>query len=221
MDDPQRARHAVPAGVQELATQRAELRSPHGIEEDGRREGAGGGGRAGLVSLPTLHTPCYSTVSRIVIGTGPMEMKRRGDDGATRRWANSSGPRLIVCGRSAISTRGDGMPTRNNSARLPRCTSPSHPLLIHPFFFSRFHPPPPYLINHVVAHFRYIRSRPNKRRNSLRARPPPMKRDDPHYPGNDRRYEDLSEGQIPLTESLLDCMERGACLFSLFGGCTH
>ena len=88
-------------------------------------------------------------------------------------------------------------------------------------FFSRFHPPPPYLINHVVAHFRYIRSRPNKRRNSLRARPPPMKRDDPHYPGNDRRYEDLSEGQIPLTESLLDCMERGACLFSLFGGCTH
>ena len=48
-----------------------------------------------------------------------------------------------------------------------------------------------------------------------------MKRDDPHYPGNDRRYEDLSEGQIPLTESLLDCMERGACLFSLFGGCTH
>ena len=101
------------------------------------------------------------------------------------------------------------MPTRNNSARLPRCTSPSHPLLIHPFFFSRFHPPPPYLINHVVAHFRYIRSRPNKRRNSLRARPPPMKRDDPHYPGNDRRYEDLSEGQIPLTESLLDCMERG------------
>jgi hypothetical protein len=95
-----------------------------------------------LVSLPTLHTPCYSTVSRIVIGTGPMEMKRRGDDGATRRWANSSGPRLIVCGRSAISTRGDGMPTRNNAARMPRCTSPSHSLLIHPFFsLDSTHPP--------------------------------------------------------------------------------
>ena len=47
------------------------------------------------------------------------------------------------------------------------------------------------------------------RRNSLKARPPPMKRDDPYYPGNDRRYEDLSEEQIPLTESLMDCMERG------------
>ncbi len=49
------------------------------------------------------------------------------------------------------------------------------------------------------------------RRNSLRARPPPMGRDDPYYPGNDRRYEDLSVEQIPLTESLMDCMERGAC----------
>ena len=47
------------------------------------------------------------------------------------------------------------------------------------------------------------------RRNSLKARPPPMKKDDPFYPGNDRRYEDLTEDQIPLTESLMDCMERG------------
>ena len=37
-----------------------------------------------------------------------------------------------------------------------------------------------------------------------------MKKDDPYYPGNDRRYEDLTEDQIPLTESLMDCMERGA-----------
>ncbi|KAL3771691.1 hypothetical protein ACHAW5_000952 [Stephanodiscus triporus] len=50
-------------------------------------------------------------------------------------------------------------------------------------------------------------------RNSLRARPPPMGRDDPYYPGNDRRYEDLSEGQIPLTESLLDCMARARPLW--------
>jgi bisphosphoglycerate-dependent phosphoglycerate mutase len=47
------------------------------------------------------------------------------------------------------------------------------------------------------------------RRNSLKARPPPIKRDDPYYAGYDRRYDDLSEEQIPLTESLLDCMERG------------
>lgn len=46
-------------------------------------------------------------------------------------------------------------------------------------------------------------------RNSLKARPPPMKADDEHYPGKDRRYEDLAEEQIPLTESLMDCMERG------------
>jgi 2,3-bisphosphoglycerate-dependent phosphoglycerate mutase len=46
-------------------------------------------------------------------------------------------------------------------------------------------------------------------RNSLKARPPPMKVDDENYPGKDRRYEDLDENQIPLTESLNDCMERG------------
>jgi len=50
-------------------------------------------------------------------------------------------------------------------------------------------------------------------RNSLKARPPPMKKDDPYYPGNDRRYEDLSEDQIPLTESLMDCMERARPLW--------
>lgn len=45
-------------------------------------------------------------------------------------------------------------------------------------------------------------------RNSLKARPPPLSKDDPYYPGNDRRYADLSEDQIPLTESLLDTMKR-------------
>ena len=50
-------------------------------------------------------------------------------------------------------------------------------------------------------------------RNSLKARPPPMKKDDPYYPGNDRRYEDLAEDQIPLTESLMDCMERARPLW--------
>ncbi|KAL7517719.1 hypothetical protein ACHAWX_002617 [Stephanocyclus meneghinianus] len=50
-------------------------------------------------------------------------------------------------------------------------------------------------------------------RNSLKARPPPMKADDEHYPGKDRRYEDLAEEQIPLTESLMDCMERARPLW--------
>jgi len=104
---------------------------------------------------------------------------------------------------------------------LPVC--PVERLHLIPYLYIHFsldstHPP---ILNQPRRRaFRYIRSRPNKRRNSLRARPPPMRRDDPHYPGNDRRYEDLSEGQIPLTESLLDCMERGASLFSLFWGCT-
>ena len=30
-----------------------------------------------------------------------------------------------------------------------------------------------------------------------------------HYPGKDRRYEDLGEGNIQMMESLMDCMERG------------
>jgi 2,3-bisphosphoglycerate-dependent phosphoglycerate mutase len=45
-------------------------------------------------------------------------------------------------------------------------------------------------------------------RNGLKARPPAMSRDDPRYPGFDRRYADLSDDQIPLTESLLDTMRR-------------
>ena len=45
-------------------------------------------------------------------------------------------------------------------------------------------------------------------RNSLRARPPPMKQSDPYYPANDDRYSDLLPDQIPLTESLMDAMNR-------------
>ena len=42
----------------------------------------------------------------------------------------------------------------------------------------------------------------------MKARPPPLKQSDPYYPGRDRRYADLSDDQIPLTESILDCMDR-------------
>ena len=45
-------------------------------------------------------------------------------------------------------------------------------------------------------------------RGSLRSRPPSVTVQDYHWPGRDRRYSDLSMEQIPLTESLLDCMER-------------
>eukprot|EP00532_Pseudo-nitzschia_australis_P006748 CAMPEP_0168172208 /NCGR_PEP_ID=MMETSP0139_2-20121125/5114_1 /TAXON_ID=44445 /ORGANISM="Pseudo-nitzschia australis, Strain 10249 10 AB" /LENGTH=856 /DNA_ID=CAMNT_0008089809 /DNA_START=94 /DNA_END=2664 /DNA_ORIENTATION=- len=45
-------------------------------------------------------------------------------------------------------------------------------------------------------------------RGSLRIRPPALTENDPFYPGRDRKYADLTKDQLPLTESLLDCMER-------------
>jgi 2,3-bisphosphoglycerate-dependent phosphoglycerate mutase len=35
-----------------------------------------------------------------------------------------------------------------------------------------------------------------------------MTEDHPYYPGQERKYADLTQEQIPLTESLLDFMER-------------
>mmetsp|Transcript_19656 Transcript_19656/g.27272 ORF Transcript_19656/g.27272 Transcript_19656/m.27272 type:complete len:772 (-) Transcript_19656:106-2421(-) len=45
-------------------------------------------------------------------------------------------------------------------------------------------------------------------RRSLKARPPPAKKGGEFDPSQDRKYSDLTEEQIPLTESLQDCMER-------------
>jgi len=45
-------------------------------------------------------------------------------------------------------------------------------------------------------------------RGSLRNRPPALTEFDSYYPGRDRKYADLTTDQMPLTESLLDCMER-------------
>jgi 2,3-bisphosphoglycerate-dependent phosphoglycerate mutase len=45
-------------------------------------------------------------------------------------------------------------------------------------------------------------------RNSIKARPPPMARDDPEHPVHDRRYIDIPRDRIPDTESLLECQER-------------
>lgn len=45
-------------------------------------------------------------------------------------------------------------------------------------------------------------------RGSLKSRPPPLTPVDRYYPGRDRCHADLTPDQIPLTESLLDCMDR-------------
>jgi 2,3-bisphosphoglycerate-dependent phosphoglycerate mutase len=45
-------------------------------------------------------------------------------------------------------------------------------------------------------------------RGSLKSRPPALKPSDTYWPGRDRKYADLSNDEIPLTESLSDCMER-------------
>lgn len=45
-------------------------------------------------------------------------------------------------------------------------------------------------------------------RSSLKARPPPVALSSPHWPGQHRKYADLSIDQIPVTESLSDSMDR-------------
>jgi 2,3-bisphosphoglycerate-dependent phosphoglycerate mutase len=45
-------------------------------------------------------------------------------------------------------------------------------------------------------------------RRSYDVRPPALDKSDPRYPGHDRRYKNLKESDIPLTESLKDTVER-------------
>lgn len=45
-------------------------------------------------------------------------------------------------------------------------------------------------------------------RRSYDVRPPALEKSDPRYPGNDPRYADMDEADIPLTESLKDTVER-------------
>ncbi len=45
-------------------------------------------------------------------------------------------------------------------------------------------------------------------RRSYATPPPPLERDDPRYPGNDPRYADLTENELPLTECLKDTVAR-------------
>jgi 2,3-bisphosphoglycerate-dependent phosphoglycerate mutase len=45
-------------------------------------------------------------------------------------------------------------------------------------------------------------------RRSYDVRPPSLEKTDPRYPGNDLRYRDLGEEDIPLTECLKDTVQR-------------
>lgn len=45
-------------------------------------------------------------------------------------------------------------------------------------------------------------------RRSYDIRPPALDKDDERYPGNDPRYKDLTEKELPLTECLKDTVER-------------
>ena len=50
-------------------------------------------------------------------------------------------------------------------------------------------------------------------RSSLHARPPPMNPDHPHWHGNEKKYADLDPKELPVTESLEDCMKRSLPLW--------
>ena len=45
-------------------------------------------------------------------------------------------------------------------------------------------------------------------RRSADVRPPSLTKEDPRYPGHDPKYKDLTDEQLPLTEHLLDTVDR-------------
>ncbi len=45
-------------------------------------------------------------------------------------------------------------------------------------------------------------------RRSADVRPPELSIDDPRYPGNDPKYKDLSQDELPKTENLIDTIKR-------------
>ncbi|MGC9140375.1 2,3-diphosphoglycerate-dependent phosphoglycerate mutase [Athalassotoga sp.] len=45
-------------------------------------------------------------------------------------------------------------------------------------------------------------------RRSADVRPPALEKDDPRYPGHDPRYASLKESELPLTENLIDTINR-------------
>ncbi|MGO0122584.1 2,3-diphosphoglycerate-dependent phosphoglycerate mutase [Desulfothermobacter acidiphilus] len=63
-------------------------------------------------------------------------------------------------------------------------------------------------LNKAETAKKYGEEQVQKWRRSAEVRPPALTRDDPRYPGFDPRYANLSEEQLPLTESLLDTVDR-------------
>ena len=45
-------------------------------------------------------------------------------------------------------------------------------------------------------------------RRSADVRPPALEKTDPRYPGNDSKYKDLKEEELPTTENLMDTIKR-------------
>lgn len=45
-------------------------------------------------------------------------------------------------------------------------------------------------------------------RRSADVRPPKVEETDPRFPGNDEKYKDISKDELPLTENLLDTIDR-------------
>ena len=45
-------------------------------------------------------------------------------------------------------------------------------------------------------------------RRSTDVRPPELSKDDKRYPGNDPKYSDLKENELPTTENLIDTIKR-------------
>ena len=55
---------------------------------------------------------------------------------------------------------------------------------------------------------KYGEEQVHKWRRDPHERPPALTPDDPRYPGHDRRYQHLTDRELPLTESLVDTMQR-------------
>ncbi|HVV55107.1 MAG TPA: 2,3-diphosphoglycerate-dependent phosphoglycerate mutase [Mucilaginibacter sp.] len=63
-------------------------------------------------------------------------------------------------------------------------------------------------LNKAETAAKYGDEQVHKWRRDPHEHPPALTRDDERYPGNDPRYKDLTEHELPLTENLIETMER-------------
>lgn len=63
-------------------------------------------------------------------------------------------------------------------------------------------------LNKAETAAKYGDEQVHKWRRDPHEHPPALTRDDDRYPGNDARYKDLTEHELPLTENLIETMER-------------